>query len=388
MRLVTCDNGLRALRGHSYNLALGLRVELGARGVALDLLAHATLDDAIASQLRARPTFHYAPHDVAWRNGRPDLARVGGRFADDLAAAQVDDADVLLVAAARANEIYGIAEWIARSGNRAPVVALNFMVDDFGDGPAWAAAGYREAFAHLFEVMPRERVVLSSSSASIAASIGALADAPVAVYPMPKFVPPLAGATRPRNAIPIVGVLGSFNMYDRAAAMPGIAAAAARSPIACRFLIQGPVDHVRLDRVDAYMALRAMGNVELTTTELDFNGYFSALFACDVVLLPYERQQYAASSSGIFAEAVAFAKIVAVPAGTWMSSRLEAGEGAGVVFERRDPDAVVAALHRAFADFAALSALAKVRAEAWRRSDGLPAFLDRLLSDVAARQSA
>jgi glycosyltransferase involved in cell wall biosynthesis len=392
MRLVACSNVLRDFAGHAYNLALGLRAEMRARGVDLVILAHAAVPPDIAAKLDARPTFQYSPFDdLQWDAAvqrPPDLARFGGQFADDLQAAQVGNADVLFVACARHYEVHGVGEWVARHrAKEPPVAAFNFMVNGFNREPAWELDAYRKAFARLFASLPRERVILSSSSENIVASARLGAGVDMAHYPMPKFVPRLDDATRPPNPIPVVGMLGAFNLYNRATRMPGIAEAAAGRGLRCRFLVQGPAgDDIRSDLVAAHRKLRSLHNVELIERDLDFDGYFNALFACDVVLMPYNRRRYETTTSGIFSEAVAFAKIVVVPAGTWMAQMLAAGQGAGVTFDALTPQAIVDALERALADYEALSQLAQGRAAAWRRNDGLPVFLDRLLADVATRR--
>src|SRR5262249_50645584 len=166
----------------------------------------------------------------------------------------------------------------------------------------------------------------------------------------------------------VVGVLGYFNDDDRAALILALARAAALKDLPCRFLVQGPTRLVRTDLVEEYIALKSLPHVEMIGTELDFDGYFSALFACDIVLLPYESRLYTAMPSGIFTEAVAFAKVAIVPAGTWMSRKLDAGYGAGVSFATRDATAILEALERALGDFTALADLARVRAAAWRKS--------------------
>lgn len=395
MRIVACANGLRGLRGHYFNLALGLRAETRARGIDLDLLAHTSLPLALAERLQARPIFHYT-HYEELRGGRdglglPDLEKIGGQFAADLEAADIGDPDLLFVPTARTNELYGIGEWLARAHPaRPPVVALNFMVGDFRTevrilAPAWSADVYRVAFERLFQAIPRERVCLSSSSAEIAAAVGAIAEMDVPVYPMPKFIPDPEGVVRPPNPAPVIGVLGDFNADRRAVLLPQIARMAASANLACRFLVQGPGRMVRTDLAGVFLSLREEPNVHMINTELDFDGYFSALFACDIVMLPYGRAQYAAMTSGIFTEALAFGKIVIVPDGTWMAGMLAAGHGAGVAFPALNAEALFAAIEQVLGAYGTLAEQAARRAPAWRKTNGLGAFLDRLLADVAAR---
>ena len=396
MRIVVCDNGLSQIGGHHYNLALGLRVELAERGAEMALLSHVTFPPSLCEALDARPTFHYSPyHRISRDRSRHYLKGqeyLGRRFASDLDEASVGTCDVLFLHSARASEIWGTAEWLSRQGaGRRPLVAINFMNADFTVGPhivdpESSRDAYLNAFDKLFSVVPRERTCLSSSSAEIVAAMTELAGTPVNLYPMPKFVPKLDGVSRPPNAVALVGVLGPFNGDDRAVLIPDVARATAGRDLACRFLVQGPTHLVRRDLVDVYTALRSLPNVELTRTEMDFDAYFSAMFACDIVLINYDSLQYAAMTSGILSEAVAFGIPVVVPPNTWMSRQVAAGEAAGVIFAARTPSGIADAIARVLDDFDTFKAAASRCATHWRKTNGLGVFLDRLLADIAKAQ--
>lgn len=388
MRMVVCDNGLNSLDGHPFNLALGLRAQARERQINLDILAHMTLPPGLAERLDARPAFYYTPYSRMWRSPageeQRDLARVGGRYAADLATMNIGNPDLVFVPTARPAEVYGLAEWLRQSGAR-PIVALNFMIADPGSQRAGVLESYRLAFEHLYRIVPPGRVILSSSAAALAEAVAGLAGQEVAVYPMPKFVPDPTGIARPPNPVPVIGVLGNFNADQRGAIMAQVASIAAQRDLACRFLVQGPWQVVRTDFAAAYLALCAAPNVELILTELDFDGYFSALFACDIVMLPYDAKRYATMTSGIFAEAVAFGKISIVPEGTWMSHNIDAGRGAGVSFDGLRPEILVGAIERVLNQLDPLQERARAAATVWRKTDGLGAFVDRLLADFAAR---
>lgn len=66
-------------------------------------------------------------------------------------------------------------------------------------------------------------------------------------------------------------------------------------------------------------ALPPEQQVRLLTQPLPSREYRQLLFDADVVVIPYERDNYYARSSGIFAEALVAGKPVLVPAGTWMA---------------------------------------------------------------------
>ncbi|HVX12973.1 MAG TPA: glycosyltransferase [Pirellulales bacterium] len=71
-------------------------------------------------------------------------------------------------------------------------------------------------------------------------------------------------------------------------------------------------------------ALPPSHRVELLKHPLASEPYRRLLLDSDVVVIPYDRDNYYARSSGIFAEALVAGKPVIVPAGTWMATELSA----------------------------------------------------------------
>jgi glycosyltransferase involved in cell wall biosynthesis len=112
------------------------------------------------------------------------------------------------------------------------------------------------------------------------------------------------------------------------------------------------------------------------------DAYYAALAGCDLVLLPYGRA-FVGRTSGVFCEATALAKPAVVTAGTWMAEQVEGGNAAGVV-ARREIEALVSAVAEATAALPALSAEARRLAHVWRRTQSMPAFLDRVFAELAA----
>jgi glycosyltransferase involved in cell wall biosynthesis len=62
--------------------------------------------------------------------------------------------------------------------------------------------------------------------------------------------------------------------------------------------------------------------VQLLSEPLSSAGYQRLVLDADVILLPYEQNEYDARSSGILAEALCAGKPVVVPEGTWMAAQL------------------------------------------------------------------
>lgn len=69
--------------------------------------------------------------------------------------------------------------------------------------------------------------------------------------------------------------------------------------------------------------------VRLVTGPLSSEEYWATLEEGDIILLLYDRDTYAARSSGVLAEALAAGTPVIVPAGTWMARQVESAERMG-----------------------------------------------------------
>ena len=63
--------------------------------------------------------------------------------------------------------------------------------------------------------------------------------------------------------------------------------------------------------------------VELVNSVLSREEYINWLNACDFVILPYDREVYKSSTSGIFIEAICAKKIPLVTSETWMAEELK-----------------------------------------------------------------
>jgi glycosyltransferase involved in cell wall biosynthesis len=117
---------------------------------------------------------------------------------------------------------------------------------------------------------------------------------------------------------------------------------------------------------------------------LDRSAYYELLRRADVVVQPYEALPYRRMSSGIFAEAVAFGCAAVVPAGTWMARMVTEGRGAGLVFDRLDPESVAAAVRSAVAGLAELRTRAEAAVGPWRATQNVGLYFDRLADDLGA----
>ena len=106
--------------------------------------------------------------------------------------------------------------------------------------------------------------------------------------------------------------------------------------------------------------------------------YYELLGSAHLVVLPFRRSVYAASTSGGFVEALAMGKPVVVTAGTWMSAELERA-GAGLTCADRSGADLARALRAARASRNSLAARAAAERPAWLAYHNPRSFVTRLL---------
>ena len=82
----------------------------------------------------------------------------------------------------------------------------------------------------------------------------------------------------------------------------------------------------------------------------DFDGLPLDKYFSPELVLPYDPTQYRARLSAVFVDDTSMGLPVVVPAGTWMSTQLAEGRGAGVVFAAPQATDIADAVRRAVAD--------------------------------------
>jgi hypothetical protein len=103
----------------------------------------------------------------------------------------------------------------------------------------------------------------------------------------------------------------------------------------------------------------------------------------DLILCPYTSPRFAVSSSGIANEAVANAIPLIAPAGSTLAALITEYGGTGTIFDRAEPDMIVAATQRALDRFDVLAELAFRGAVAWRGNNGPANLVNAMLGMTA-----
>ncbi|MBV9310103.1 MAG: glycosyltransferase [Solirubrobacterales bacterium] len=389
MRIVVCENGLGNSEGHHFNVAAGIREELARRDVESKILTHLSIDSSLCAELAAIPVFDTTPYDSLMPRTRGHQLRAcfrtARRFAHALSQVEITEHDVLLVLVTRPAEMLGLCMWSAGEDILPGAVFLNFMTDDLNAErtatPVWMVRLlYRLGFALLKRRFTETKLVLSGESGLLCSAIARLAAAPVNTAPMLHGSPPVV-PSRVEGAPRTIGFLGSPRPEKGARLLGSLVEACALACQETQVVVQLPEGFSGRPG-DGWPA-----NVQELPVGLSRESFYELLGRLDAVVLPYDRSTFGTATSGLFADAVSIGAVTVVPAGTWMSSMLERGAGAGVVFEQFGVDSIVRAVSAALAEIEHLLERAASKRAAWRTEHGAAAYVDWLLEEAGGHPS-
>lgn len=114
--------------------------------------------------------------------------------------------------------------------------------------------------------------------------------------------------------------------------------------------------------------------VKLLEAPLTAQDYYALLKSADLVVLPYDPQNYQ-RTSGVLTEALAAGKPVVVPAGSWLAAQV--AENRGRIYE--NPDQLAGAVRSALENLPALTQGARAYAPLWRQRQSPDRLIQILL---------
>jgi glycosyltransferase involved in cell wall biosynthesis len=181
---------------------------------------------------------------------------------------------------------------------------------------------------------------------------------------------------------PVVAMLGGARPEKGSHLIPAIVAACRDTTRVC-FLVQA--FNETCDRADfrALHALHRAREVKLLRGAVGRRRFLAALSEADMLLFPYDRLPYRQRNSGVFCEAVAAAKPVVAPRGTWLGGEIDDGRASGVSYDGEGPEVIAEAVGECARRLPELSVHAHALAPAWRAEQSLTAFLDAVDELVA-----
>lgn len=391
MRVIGIHPRFASLTSHHYNESYGLKREFERRGVEFLLLINRQASPQIVADLQARPVIDDPTFRLEWSFEERTQRFVA--LLQALVAPELRAGDCVLITVATQLEAHALARWLqALPPSRKPWVAIMFLSD------RWNRAGraeyerqiaeFRTLSATLASLAPEDqrRLIFCTLTDLLAEELGGLLGLPLDVVPMPlpHDDPEPASWPARRPQLPRVALLGGTRREKGSYLIPAIIRACrAYAPV--EFLVQLANDTLTPAEIEQLAQIEAEPHVTLIREPMTLPEYQRALQSADLALFPYEIIPYRKRTSGVFAEAVGYGKLVVAPRGTWMAEQIEAGHAAGAIFEALEPDTIAQAIAGCLAKRTTLEPLAQALGAAWRERSSLALFADYLEEQIAIR---
>jgi glycosyltransferase involved in cell wall biosynthesis len=403
-----------SLTSHHFNESWGFMQEFRRRGKEFLLLINVNASQRIAAEFGARAVIDDPTFRLEWsfqERSRRFLDMLHAEVDADLAA---DDCVMLTVSTQL--EAHALVCWLRElPREKKPWVFILFLSDRWNrsgrDEYERQVGEFHILNAEIAKLTPEDahRLLFCTLTDLLAEELTELLGTKVGVAPIPlpydepgaeasvetlnTLRPPLplrllrglrglwvSSATR----LPRVAVLGGMRREKGSYLVPDIIRAC-RAYVQVEFLIH--LENNGLSTEDAARVRRVAKerHVVAIPGQVSMPAYHAALKSADIALFPYEIISYRKRNSGVFAEAVAYGKPVVAPRGTWMAQQIEAGRAAGSISEDLRPDSVARAVADCVRHLESLRQSALTKSAAWRKTTGIPAFVDFVEEQLARR---
>jgi hypothetical protein len=288
----------------------------------------------------------------------------------------------------------GAAEWLCEL---APAERPK-LVFNFGHFPNWRADAdrtqvsgdftrFRFAARRVRALSRPEDLLFTVTDPRMCRVVAQLTDGPCSQTPNHAYYPTQAELDALRPTVtptsPTISIMGPVRDEKGASLLARIVGGVSAALPEVTFFIQ------TIDLEQAYsmsqdlVATAGSGKVDLQPSPLPTPRYFERILASDLLLLPYTPEYYAMRSSGVFCEGVVCGVPMVVPRATWMGDRVAEGWGAGEMFDRAEPDDVVAAILRAMRRLPELQARAAGQGPAWRKVHSIDAYWEQVFAELS-----
>jgi glycosyltransferase involved in cell wall biosynthesis len=389
------DPDLAGYGGHHFNYAAALERAARTRGWQYKVAGRRSAAALLSGKLPFLPFFeprdafrwrgHYIPllgrFVVPWQQWRA-LHRIQTHEVDSRWVLQLEDVDILKPGV--------FHRWLSSFQPRqAPALAFMLRYSTFlPSSGQWdfELPVYQRSFRLLEHYAQTLRIRLIADTPLLTAEFQQLTKLPVFTVPTVPHIPAGASSALP----PFAGklVVGSPGVASTGKGFLVLAKAIEllhqRGELAkFHFHIQcfqRPLETVpAVTAAIERLAALPSEHVLLLKSDLDENKYYEMFAKLHLVVLPYKRDRYQASS-GAFSEALFLGKPVITTEGTWMAYELRQNQqGAGLLFPEEDAEGLVQTLLSAHADYATLAAQAQERMPAWRAYHNADTYLAELV---------
>jgi hypothetical protein len=340
-RLIIAEPSAGRSRGHFYRFARSLRAIAPEIGADV-LMAGARVSTVEGLEAEDReflvPSFEFSHWDAVAELTEEPMRGIS-RFAS-LRVTELErlseklsltPTDVVVFLMANLVDVLAAGTWLARMPReKTPAVRMLFHFMPFQEAQ-WFTLTDQE-LRHAYGVGLAQLAEHSGNRLRLFAQSGALAlDLTDALrwhvrsigFPVPQR---LHGASRPALSSPVRILYAGEARADKGFGMlPGIAEelATKRDGGAITIVCQSTLSEFADDAIrTAVKTLKETTGVELIDRFLPSTEYDDLIAGCDLILLPYDADQYRSRLSAIFVDATCAGVPVVVPEGTWMSRQL------------------------------------------------------------------
>lgn len=370
MKICLLDPGLRSLSGHHVDWVHQLAREASRRGarvlVGCAKDASTGLLAALAPLAEVIPMFSLWPyhHDrvpASFTQAQRDAHEMRRHthesqvLAGELQALPPSDLwlfPTLYAAQAAACALVPMAPAMAACIHKTPDL----------DGPA-GARSWQQALQALARRSNAAPICLGTTTPPLQQAYAALSALPVQVWPLAHDG---LRATRPRQHITTVGILGHQRPEKGLAILP---------PLVARLLELG----LKVLLHDASGQLRAPSRPGLQLVSGFVTDFPAMVNLCDLIVVPNDPASYRLSGSGPVWEAMACGVPVLAPRGCYPGDLVQS-TGAGLCFDAPTPEAIVRTVRDAIHHYPRLAGAAFACSQQWLEHQGVGRFLDRVLS--------
>lgn len=293
------------------------------------------------------------------------------------------------------NQIEAVADWVIGLPveNRPHIaITLRYLGSQMGYnlsrgyGPAIDLL-YSHALPKLMERHPRTH--LFSDTQALSNHYIRLSNNPVTMLPNPQNDP--SPQNMHEHAADKEGLtvlfLGGWGQIHGSDYVPYIAEHLLNDSPEVNFIVQ--VNSVDPDSKSAH-AMYALSEafpsrVSLLHGPIAYDDYRGALDAADIVLVLYLPSNYSFASSGVFTEAAALGKVLAITAGTTMEISASAYGLGAVVAQEFTPESCLEAVRTAIVNFEELDQKAKSSYASYSRENSPEGFFDRMFACIGSK---
>lgn len=334
MKVVLLDPGLLNRHGHHFHTDLAIYHALEMRGLKPIVLGNRDVEPGIKSAMPVRPVFRataYPDRDGFLQDGfRSTFDSFNQWVAEDLEATELEqltEDDLIIVPTVRNIHLDGVFHWYTRLPEPRPRICLRLMFtpvlrthpDDWD-----VAVALSKAQLQRWKTVPEDRLILVAETEELSDYFDRLCGLRASVFPLIVRYPAIDGrasANLGQDLPRRFAFVGEARKEKGAHLLPEAFKDLFRLHPEAHLTVQTScLFDVNAGFVDELNQLSP--RVSLLGDVLSAEAYDDAIESADVMLLPYDAEQYRLRTSLIFLEAVGAGKPVLVSPDTWMHRML------------------------------------------------------------------